>query len=238
MKTKLSLTSFELIPLGNINITLKQRNETFSILQPEVNLHNYVVGTPYLWFKGDMVCTNNTTGDRAIINFKPKGWTSKGDFQCDGQIIDERGVKVFDLYGLWNEFLAAINPYSREEIVLAKRRPEAQQSSKQYNFSKFGINLNHLNQKMLEKIAPTDSRLRPDVRALENGNMDMAANEKARLESKQRERKKQAEQYGLHHSPKWFDYSMHGDQIMTRFKGEFFMVREKGVWPSDIPNLF
>lgn len=232
------MTSFELVPLGNITILLKQRNETFSISQPEVNLHNYIVGTPYLWFKGDMICTNHTTGDHAIVNFKPKGWTSKGDYQCDGQIIDDRGVKVFDLYGLWNDHLTAQNPYTREEITLAKRRPEAQQGNKQHYFSKFLINLNHLNQKMLEKIAPTDSRLRPDVRAYEHGNMDLAASEKARLENKQRDRRKQAEQDGTHHSPKWFDFSMRGDHITTRFRGDFFAAREKGKWPNDISNLF
>lgn len=43
----------------------------------------------------------------------------------------------------------------------------------------------------MEKIiCPTDSRLRPDIRKLENGDQDGAAAEKMRLEEKQRETRK------------------------------------------------
>ena len=40
---------------------------------------------------------------------------------------------------------------------------------------------------MLEKLPPTDSRLRPDQRCLENGEYDMANSEKLRLEQRQRQ---------------------------------------------------
>lgn len=39
-------------------------------------------------------------------------------------------------------------------------------------------------------LCPTDSRLRPDVRKLESGDIDGAAAEKTRLEEKQRETRK------------------------------------------------
>lgn len=40
------------------------------------------------------------------------------------------------------------------------------------------------------KICPTDSRLRPDIRKLESGDIDGAALEKTRLEEKQRDARK------------------------------------------------
>lgn len=40
------------------------------------------------------------------------------------------------------------------------------------------------------KLCPTDSRLRPDVRKLETGDIDGAAAEKTRLEEKQRDSRK------------------------------------------------
>lgn len=43
---------------------------------------------------------------------------------------------------------------------------------------------------MSEKLCRTDSRLRPDVRKLENGDHDGAAAEKTRLEEKQRDSNK------------------------------------------------
>jgi len=38
-----------------------------------------------------------------------------------------------------------------------------------------------------EKLPPTDSRLRPDQRCLENGEYEMANEEKLRLEQRQRQ---------------------------------------------------
>ena len=40
---------------------------------------------------------------------------------------------------------------------------------------------------MQEKLPPTDSRLRPDQRCLENGEYEMANSEKLRLEQRQRQ---------------------------------------------------
>lgn len=48
--------------------------------------------------------------------------------------------------------------------------------------SKFGVKLNHINFDLLHSICPTDSRLRPDIRAYEMGDWDLAKKEKARLE--------------------------------------------------------
>ena len=39
-----------------------------------------------------------------------------------------------------------------------------------YYFNELATNLNNLNAQILSAIAPTDSRLRPDQRALEYGN--------------------------------------------------------------------
>ena len=42
----------------------------------------------------------------------------------------------------------------------------------------------------LSKMCPTDSRLRPDMRLMEEGHIDRASEEKTRLEEKQREARK------------------------------------------------
>lgn len=60
-----------------------------------------------------------------------------------------------------------------------------------YYFSELALTLNALE----EGIAPTDSRMRPDQRLMENGNWDEANAEKQRLEEKQRiaRRRREAE---------------------------------------------
>lgn len=54
-------------------------------------------------------------------------------------------------------------------------------------------------------LCPTDSRLRPDIRKLETGDIDGAAAEKTRLEEKQRDAKKLRKlKKGEEWTAKWF----------------------------------
>ena len=62
-----------------------------------------------------------------------------------------------------------------------------------YYFTNFTLQLNYLPPGLKEKLPPTDTRLRPDQRALEEGDLTTAANEKARLEDKQRKMRKDRE---------------------------------------------
>lgn len=52
------------------------------------------------------------------------------------------------------------------------------------------MSLNELEPGMDQFLCPTDSRLRPDIRKLEQGDIDGAAIEKTRLEEKQRDANK------------------------------------------------
>lgn len=56
-----------------------------------------------------------------------------------------------------------------------------------YNLTPFAISLNELTPGLLDKLPPTDSRLRPDQRYLENGEYELANAEKLRLEQLQRQ---------------------------------------------------
>lgn len=49
------------------------------------------------------------------------------------------------------------------------------------------MSLNEIEPGMHNNLCPTDSRLRPDIRKLEQGDIDGAAIEKTRLEEKQRD---------------------------------------------------
>ncbi|KAF7246791.1 hypothetical protein EG68_09915, partial [Paragonimus skrjabini miyazakii] len=94
-----------------------------------------------------------------------------------------------------------------EQRCLWVARPRPDNSSDQYNFTSFAIGLNELTNNLRNGqfpsdrlgisehssspsfqsfLPPTDCRFRPDIRALELGDLDMAAQEKNRLEEKQR----------------------------------------------------
>ncbi|XP_023244379.1 oxysterol-binding protein-related protein 2-like [Centruroides sculpturatus] len=64
--------------------------------------------------------------------------------------------------------------------------------------------LNELHDSMKSFLPPTDSRLRPDIQLLENGNVDEAAYEKHRLEEKQREARKLRKKNNEIWKPRWF----------------------------------
>ena len=55
-----------------------------------------------------------------------------------------------------------------------------------YYFTQFTLQLNHIPEGLGDKLPPTDSRVRPDMRELENGDMDAATVQKNRLEEKRR----------------------------------------------------
>ncbi|XP_076355677.1 oxysterol-binding protein-related protein 2-like isoform X2 [Tachypleus tridentatus] len=75
-------------------------------------------------------------------------------------------------------------------VLLWQAEPRPSNSVEYYHFTLFTMSLNALVEDMRSTVAPTDSRLRPDIRYLEQGLLDMASSEKKRLEEKQRELRK------------------------------------------------
>ncbi|XP_013857236.1 oxysterol-binding protein-related protein 2 [Austrofundulus limnaeus] len=73
-----------------------------------------------------------------------------------------------------------------------------------YNFTNFAMSLNELEPGMEATLAPTDCRFRPDIRAMENGNMDEASREKERLEEKQRAARKDRAKLNEEWRTRWF----------------------------------
>ncbi|KAG6426755.1 hypothetical protein SASPL_110988 [Salvia splendens] len=72
------------------------------------------------------------------------------------------------------------------EAVLLWERDKSVTKTR-YNLTPFAISLNELTPGLRDKLPPTDSRLRPDQRHLENGEYEVANAEKLRLEQLQRQ---------------------------------------------------
>nr|CAB3264582.1 oxysterol-binding protein-related protein 2-like [Phallusia mammillata] len=82
-----------------------------------------------------------------------------------------------------------------------QERPES--SAEMYNMTKFAMSLNSEEVKGYD-LPPTDSRLRPDIRELENGDIDGASAQKHRLEEQQRAARKLRHKKKSEWSPRWF----------------------------------
>ena len=71
--------------------------------------------------------------------------------------------------------------------------------------TQYSMSLNYLPEKLAPKLPRSDCRFRPDLRAYEEGDMELAASEKFRLEEKQRlARRRRAEGEIPEFEPKYF----------------------------------
>lgn len=118
-------------------------------------------------------------------------------------------------------------------------RANKRQTGVPFNLTKYAIQLNDDNENLLQWVAPTDSRRRPDQRAMEEGRYDDAADEKYRLEDKQRAVRKEREQTETQWEPKWFERASHpvtGDSYW-RFNKRYWTCREEHQW-ADCDDIY
>ncbi|RVE70222.1 hypothetical protein OJAV_G00062870 [Oryzias javanicus] len=108
-------------------------------------------------------------------------------------------------------------------------------SSRMYNFTTFAMSLNELEPGMEAILAPTDCRFRPDIRAMENGNIDEASKEKERLEEKQRSARKERAKNDEEWSTRWFHLSTnpHSGNQDWIYNGDYFNRNYK-----DLPDIY
>lgn len=235
-KVKFWGKSIEFQPKGALTVEFPLTGEMFTWSNVNCVVHNIVVGSLWMEHTGTMEIVSHSTGLRAVLSFKPGGWFSgNSDLHCvEGFIIDSEKRKLRFLYGRWTEFICSADPDSLVALLgckLEKINPDATNlpkhppllmgavpgstvlweaaprpidSDKYYNFSSFTMKLNEAGQG--GALAPTDCRNRPDIRALEEGDLDAAALQKEYLENKQREfrkvykNKKESEWW----TPRWF----------------------------------
>ncbi|KAL9620411.1 MAG: hypothetical protein Q9204_008210 [Flavoplaca sp. TL-2023a] len=105
---------------------------------------------------------------------------------------------------------------------------------KRYGFTTFATQLNEITSMETHKIPPTDSRLRPDQRKLEEGDVDAAEVLKGRLEEAQRKRRKEQETNGEIWEPRWFrkiDVG-EGEECWQLKEGaeNYWEKRSRGAW--------
>ncbi|XP_061682079.1 oxysterol-binding protein-related protein 2-like isoform X3 [Syngnathoides biaculeatus] len=88
--------------------------------------------------------------------------------------------------------------------LLWRMPPRPANSAQMYSFTTFAMQLNELDEDMAAVLPRTDCRMRPDVRAMENGDIDLASEEKKRLEEKQRAAHKKSSKTDDEWKTRWF----------------------------------
>ncbi|KAG0370600.1 Oxysterol-binding protein-domain-containing protein [Gamsiella multidivaricata] len=99
---------------------------------------------------------------------------------------------------------------SPKHVLLLWKRDPVPSTPTPFNFTPFAMTLNDCPEELKKHLCPTDSRLRPDQRAMENAEFDIANTEKQRLEEKQRAKRKLLPP-GKDHQPRWFKRNAQDD---------------------------
>lgn len=219
--------SLEVIPEGLNRLTIFKSGATdgepsgiFHWDKPSSFVRNLMSGSKYLEHIGKVTVSNDLGPEKATIEFKP-GTTFGGEGsrnKVEIKVMDGDGEVRATVVGKWDSEL--IRTDSDELVFEANPLPE--RSSDYYGFSRFAIELNEITDDLKpdSRLAPTDSRLRPDQRLMEEGKIDEAEVLKAKLEERQRIRRKKAE-----HAPVWFEKAPGSEDWI--YKGGYFENAEK-----------
>ncbi|KAH8688768.1 putative oxysterol binding protein [Talaromyces proteolyticus] len=226
---------------GKTRLSLHASGEQFSWGSATSFLRNIIAGEKYVEPVGEMIVVNETTGQKTVATFKAGGMFSGRSEEITVKAFDIHGHELpLGLSGTWTSSLQLTEHGSVTNKTIWTVGPLVDEASKRYGFPVFAATLNETTAIEESKIPPTDSRLRPDQRALEAGNLDSAESLKARLEEKQRERRRELEESGGVYHPRWFTNvpeSASGEVVWKLKSGKdgYWDERAKGEWAGVTP---
>ncbi|KAK1436288.1 hypothetical protein QVD17_02067 [Tagetes erecta] len=228
--------SIQLDPVGVLTLEFDD-GEIFQWSKVTTSIYNLILGKIYCDHHGLM----HIRGNRELsckLRFKEQSILERNPHQVHGFVEDKNGKKHATLFGKWDDSMYYINgegTSKAKDMVdenLLWRRTMPPVNLTRYNLTSFAITLNELTPGLKEKLPPTDSRLRPDQRHLENGEYDMANAEKLRLETRQRMSRKLQENGW---KPRWFEKD--SENGTYKYIGGYWEKREDKNW-DDCPIIF
>ena len=211
----------------------EQNFEDYSFENPMVLVGNLILGEMYIEPQGKVEVVNHCNSERCELEFKAKGWTSKNINSILGVIKDEDGKARYHLTGKYTENFEVVDLESDETWEIWKSPESPPNAHMMYGMGSFALQMNLLNDTLKEKLPPTDSRFRSDVRLWEEAKLEEASDAKHGLEEWQRARKKTLKEEilkdkdltgddKLYYKPKYFEMMTHpltGD--------DFYILKEK-----------
>lgn len=236
LKSKFWGRSIQLDPVGTLTLEFDD-GEIFQWSKVTTSIYNLILGKIYCDHHGIMHIRGNRQYS-CKLKYKEPSIIERNPHQVHGFVEDVSGKKVATLFGKWNESMYYINgewaskPKDSSDSSLLWKRNNPPPNLTRYNLSSFAITLNELTPGLKEMLPPTDSRLRPDQRHLENGEYDKANAEKLRLETRQRMSRKLQENGWR---PRWFQRE--GEDGTFRYTGGYWEARETATWDG-CPNIF
>ncbi|KAI9823147.1 MAG: hypothetical protein M1832_002590 [Thelocarpon impressellum] len=233
--------SVELNTEGRVRVVLHSSKERYSWTGATCFLRNIIAGEKYVEPVGTMTVANETTGDKAVVTFKAKGMFSGRSEDVVVQAYDKHSEELpLGLAGKWTSSLA-LTEHGRETRTIWSAGALVDDATACYGLTTFAASLNEVTALERGRLPPTDSRLRPDQRAAEDGLIDAAETVKGQLEEAQRARRALLEAEGREWTPRWFERAAHaGDEELWRLKtgrDGYWDERQRGEW-AGVADLF
>lgn len=234
--------SAELTTEGRVRVSLRLSDGTdefYSWSIATVFLRNVVMGEKYVEPVGTMHVVNDSTGAKATVEFRSKGVFGGRGEEVVAEAFGPDGKHAgLSLAGTWTGGLK-IMPGNKEIWAPGGLVDNYQQT---YGMTQFAAALNEITGLEKGKLPPTDTRLRPDQRFAEQGELDKAEEWKVKLEEAQRVRRRALEESGEEYKPRWFvkvSDGPDGDEVWKLKGGKegYWEERAKGEW-SGVVDIF
>ncbi|PVH92058.1 hypothetical protein DM02DRAFT_663325 [Periconia macrospinosa] len=240
--------SYEINTDGRVRVFLHDAGEHYSWNIATSFMRNVMAGEKYIEPTGTMTIVSETTGAKAVCTFKAGGMFAGRSEEVTVQVLDNTGAPLpAGAQGKWTTELHLTTNGQVKQPPIWTTGALVDKPATRYGFTAFAASLNQITPIENAHLPPTDSRLRPDQRAAEEGDMDRAEAFKAKLEDRQRARRKVMEEHGQEWTPRWFKKveaaeagPLGADEEIWRLKGGkegYWECRERGDWEGVVDVL-
>ncbi|XP_060146566.1 oxysterol-binding protein-related protein 7 isoform X4 [Globicephala melas] len=202
-KNKFWGKSLEIVPVGMVNVSLPRFGDHFEWNKVTSCIHNILSGQRWIEHYGEVLIRNTQDSScHCKITFcKAKYWSSNVH-EVQGAVFSRSGRVLHRLFGKWPEGLYRGPPPGSQCIWKPNSMPPNYERN--FGFTQFALELNELTAELKRSLPSTDTRLRPDQRYLEEGNIQAAEAQKRRIEQLQRDRRKVMEENNIVHQARFF----------------------------------
>lgn len=226
--------TYEISTKGTVKLTVKSTGEVFTWSQPTSLLKNIIAGEKYTEPSLSIV-VKSSSGQKAVVEFSKGGMFSGRSEDLTIKAFNSAKKQLpYTVAGKWTESM--ILKTNNTEKVIWTAGKLLPQCEKKFGFTEFAGSLNKITTVEHEALPPCDSRLRPDMRAYEGGDVPKAELLKVKLEENQRTRRAEMELAGKTHKPVFFkqvgDTSLpdSGEWIYDNGSNSYWNRRKKQDW--------
>ncbi|OTF77643.1 oxysterol-binding protein 1-like protein, partial [Euroglyphus maynei] len=248
-------------PLDITHLEFPASGNHYTWRKVSTTVNNIIVGKLWIDNHGEMKIVNHKTGDSCHLTFHPYSYFSRETPKKVTGVVLSKDQKIkWVLNGTWDNKMDACKVINPTQLTSKSSKPVIETGTpkliwrrvlpppeyeKMYNMTLLAVQLNEPE----DGVAPTDSRLRPDQRLMEECRWDEANEVKSKLEEKQRvvrrKREEEAEVAAskgepyVPYEPIWFKKNKDPitDNPVHMFTDEYWKCKEKQDW-SACPDIY